>query len=707
MIISISKNTFNSTSLLAFVFLTACVNNGLGVNLDGQINVVSQPKNVSNLDCGSTANGTSANRTKFLTSSVANGQRCKSETQSALCTNGVLGAFSGTYAFDSCSVAPLVIIPPLVPTRIAAPSGLNPLNGARVATGSSITISWNQVSGASGYLIRATRLLANGTETEAIPQNNSYQQTTFNLPVTPGNDYRFWVHAYDKNFNTGSGYIPANYSEATETVFTILAAPGACGSVLNGQSTSRTMYQAASVPSGQTCVSQTQTATCTNGVLGAYSGTFIYASCSAVVPPPPAEASLCANGSANAITKFGITWTFSTSRPCGNYVNGDYWVVGPVTVTAITKPNGPDRDGSMINPMPTYLTQGYDSRVPGYSTTLDDSTRLPLALHAGQSLVSSISRNPTDAAARPALLASSVLTVVASNPGADKFRPPFVGAAKPLYSLNNLRRNLLPKLAPVAKTPPFADTYWQVSAMPLIDHMFAWNGEHLHAEQAMPGGTYSANLARSYGDGVLRLMLDEPLENKETLLIRLVQAGIDKAADINNGANWGGIGGTMGVGRKFPIMFAGYMLNEPSMTNIASIVDPVVAFQEDGQTFYLVQESINAAHAHRGVADPYCINPTYYDGLPLGTPVWGNQHWEWLSMAGFDLNSWRQDPGKIAYDGITYGSTEGTALAARLLGLVPAWNHQAFFDWQDRFHAIGYWKEWASPFAASMWATYR
>src|SRR5208282_4716646 len=50
----------------------------------------------------------------------------------------------------------------------------------------------------------------------------------------------------------------------------------------------------------------------------------------AQAPPPPPPP-----GTAASITKDGITWTFSQAVPVGQFVNGDYYVVGPVTVTAI------------------------------------------------------------------------------------------------------------------------------------------------------------------------------------------------------------------------------------------------------------------------------------------------------------------------------------------------------------------------------------
>jgi hypothetical protein len=92
------------------------------------------------------------------------------------------------------------------------------------------------------------------------------------------------------------------------------------------------------------------------------------------------------------ITRHGITWTLSGSVTNGTFANGDPWVIGPVTVTAITRPNSTSgRDGSMVNPDPAEA-HGYDDRVGSYSALLDAAEDLPaLELSAGDSLVSTIS----------------------------------------------------------------------------------------------------------------------------------------------------------------------------------------------------------------------------------------------------------------------------------------------------------------------------
>ena len=36
------------------------------------------------------------------------------------------------------------------------------------------------------------------------------------------------------------------------------------------------------------------------------------------------------------VSQYGITWTFDEPRRVGRFVNGDWWVMGPVTVVRVT-----------------------------------------------------------------------------------------------------------------------------------------------------------------------------------------------------------------------------------------------------------------------------------------------------------------------------------------------------------------------------------
>src|SRR5688572_12021616 len=57
---------------------------------------------------------------------------------------------------------------------------------------------------------------------------------------------------------------------------------------------------------------------------------------------------------ATSLSQFGITWRFDRDYKTGQFANGDYWVVGPVTILSISPSpveiDGETLNGSMINP---------------------------------------------------------------------------------------------------------------------------------------------------------------------------------------------------------------------------------------------------------------------------------------------------------------------------------------------------------------------
>jgi len=105
------------------------------------------------------------------------------------------------------------------------------------------------------------------------------------------------------------------------------------------------------------------------------------------------------SGKVSSITKDGITWTFSSPVTAGQFVNGDWWIVGPATVSAIDpKPTNADPylNGSVLNLPTKNGKSGFDSRLDDGSDEswwFDASFRSypPIALKAGDALVSTIS----------------------------------------------------------------------------------------------------------------------------------------------------------------------------------------------------------------------------------------------------------------------------------------------------------------------------
>lgn len=118
---------------------------------------------------------------------------------------------------------------------------------------------------------------------------------------------------------------------------------------------------------------------------------------------------------ASEISQYGITWKFDREYQVGQFVNGDWWVVGPVKVVSVTPEPGPAppdevidlsvnqwddtglqdnperRNGSMVV-MDLGPSQGYDSRGTTYDP--NSSVTFPYELEVDRSLISSSARSP-------------------------------------------------------------------------------------------------------------------------------------------------------------------------------------------------------------------------------------------------------------------------------------------------------------------------
>ncbi len=112
------------------------------------------------------------------------------------------------------------------------------------------------------------------------------------------------------------------------------------------------------------------------------------------------------------VSQYGITWRFDRPVRSGQFITGDWWVIGPVNVVSITPAPGPApedaavqypknqwgdtslrNDNRMRNGSAVVLkcsgAQGYDSRSDSYDPEM--SLTLPYALAVNRSLVSTIS----------------------------------------------------------------------------------------------------------------------------------------------------------------------------------------------------------------------------------------------------------------------------------------------------------------------------
>jgi hypothetical protein len=426
------------------------------------------------------------------------------------------------------------------------------------------------------------------------------------------------------------------------------------------------------------------------------------------------------------ITQYGITWTFDRPVRAGQFITGDWWVIGAVTVTSVSPAPGKApadeqldikkdqwgntslrdddrmRNGSMIV-RKAGPGQGYDSRSGAYRSEL--SVTFPYRLAANETLISTISHRSidnldfchqlmwsSDKNEQVVLKAAAALTALAEVPPADAFRPPYAGTAKPIFRAGDLKWDLLGRLKPVEHTPSWEqfERYFQ---RPWLDHISSWGQRSVSPNENQPA--YGRECGRVTSIAALMVHLDVPRQRKQKLVIGMVQRGIDLWGLAQVGAHWCQ-GGGHGSGRKWPILFASLMLDEPSLLRLP----PTAVFHEDVQTYYgqgwFGQTALYWMVNHHGPRTRYEEKPP---------EQW--QRWD-RSTEGYRCSSTAQ--GWI-----------GTALAARLMGAIGIWNHDAFFDYCDRWMRLddpykarrgkrgrpAQETKTYDPFVTEMWRTYR
>jgi hypothetical protein len=422
---------------------------------------------------------------------------------------------------------------------------------------------------------------------------------------------------------------------------------------------------------------------------------------SSTPPPDNGSASTVQPAMRASVERAGITWTFDQPLRCGQFVNGDWWVQGPATLVAIAPASTADGDrvrhGSMLDPDPKALTQGYDnamfgdSRDCGYDASRNVafavSPQQPLRLLPGCSLVSTISQLP--AGQLPQLESCAVLTCLAELPPSNSFRPPYCGTDKRCrWSADSINLDVLPRLDEVEGAPALVDLVQQFERT-WLDHLAGCTSAYLHPRANMPA--YGRNIADLVGQAGLALLLDLPPTKKRPLVINLVQLGIDVHGIVQNGGRFVADGGN-GSGRKFPLLLGAALLHDEEL--LRSATDQRLPFAEDAQTFVVAETApgvINHGHGGYGPDD-------------VGLPEWGNRHADDPSL---DQKSWTADPYRRCCSANAWC---GFVLAARALGLREAWGHPALFDYVDRYMQVeerGSWMRAFSPFAERMWDKYR
>jgi len=430
----------------------------------------------------------------------------------------------------------------------------------------------------------------------------------------------------------------------------------------------------------------------------------------------------------SSVSQYGITWTFAEPARVGQFVNGDYYVVGPVTITAIDpaprygEAVGDDeldayetgrgdylpiadrvRNGSMLNP-PARQRVAYDSGIKNWFRA-DLAARLPIRMTPGDSLVSTISLAVGEKVETPytghrgglqsvraqgdnsPVRTAAVLTCMAAAQPADAFRPAFCDRDNTVYLARNLKRDLLKRLPrpkgvcrgegrsaanhppsdpPRAANLPKLDQWTRVFQRPWVNTGFFGFEQPM---ENMPH--YGQWVGQAMSMAGLMLMCDYTPAEKEPLLINVVQVGIDYWGAVTGGhPGWQGWGGH-GSGRKFPIVFAGLLLGDAKMASPTKTF-PQCNFGEDNQTRH--------GDCWTGATVVFAGHSGVHNDGSIPRAQWGP--YEHKPPAQWDAGNRTSDAYRRAN---TSTSFIGQALVLRLLDAEDAWGHDAFFDYADRW----------------------
>ncbi len=401
-----------------------------------------------------------------------------------------------------------------------------------------------------------------------------------------------------------------------------------------------------------------------------------------------------------SVAQYGITWTFAQPARVGQFLNGDWYVVGPVTIQAIAprplygaeipkrqldplEKERPEsqrvRNGFMLNP-PARMKVAYDSGVRNW---FDPALvqKLPVAMRPGDSLVSTISmpkglvlhaqlRNKIERGEGDSspIRTAAVLTCVAQPLPPDAFRPAFCDRGPKIYLARNLKRELLPAAAATPSLPNVAQ-YVRFTQRPWVGTCFFGFEEPV---ENMP--QYGLEYGRVVGLSALLLCTDLTPGQKEPLLVNFVQIGIDLGGMIRAGhpgwTSWGG----HGSGRKLPIILAGLLLGDDQLAHINQSF-PKVSFGEDEQTAY--------GEGWTGAKVVF----TGHSGIDAATGAGRSRGNGWGPYEHTPPSQWKegQNTSESYRRCCTSVGWVAQALALRLLHAEPAWHHDAFFDYVDRW----------------------
>jgi hypothetical protein len=345
-------------------------------------------------------------------------------------------------------------------------------------------------------------------------------------------------------------------------------------------------------------------------IVGLHSAVLVHVPGSAFADPSNDRTCASITYAAPSGPRNSITYVFDKAYVCGQFANGDWFVVperpdGAVVVTAIRPDYAGQMNGWDTNPdVRGQYYQSWDHRLGQFR----EPPNLPYAAPAGTSIIKVVSMT-SGCAATTCEQFGAVLTVLKSTPASPQttFRPPASGTVKPLLLTSSSDPAALPSYPStccpskinagmaLARSRGFRNNYspdsvWGYYMIPAdnVGYQRAWGGDMWLWDLEVLG----------------YLMLDDPPSAKLPVLIAYVQQGIDIwGAYRNGGASWNRGGGGNGAGALTTYVFAAAMLNDPVM-----LADLKTANMDDfleGLSFYLGRDGVALYGANRDTIDAY------------------------------------------------------------------------------------------------------
>jgi hypothetical protein len=344
-------------------------------------------------------------------------------------------------------------------------------------------------------------------------------------------------------------------------------------------------------------------------------------------------------------------------------------------------------------PVDNVNQTGFDTRAFGSRYKANLTVKTPVSVNPGDALISSLGMGDGEKPTEPfgggtqsesPVKSVSILSCLEKPVPADAFRPSYCDRGQKMYLARDLKRDLLPKLKygkdtydwPMMKgvfagKKSTAEDWALLFERPWIE--ICWFAFDAPLEY-QPG--YGHIIARVESVVSLILATDLPQEKKERLLIGFTQYGIDLWGIAKAGyGGWPGYGGH-GSGRKFPIVLAGTLLGDDAMAS-PSKTCPKCLFGEDTQTLYgkgwTGAEVVFGGHQYgKGLG--------YWLGKPNDEKDSGP--YEHKDPATWNSWNYQSDSYRRCCTSNAWG---GYALVIQLMRLEKQWDHDAFFDYVDRW----------------------